>query len=124
MKWDVFISHASEDKEEAARPLANALIARGLRVWLDEAELKLGDSLQQRIDDGLSQSRFGVVILSNTFFQNIGRGRLDGLAAKEEPGRNAILPVRHNITLEEIRKHSLFSSGGAFQSVVIKVGTL
>ncbi len=107
MKWDVFISHASEDKEEAARPLANALIARGLRVWLDEAELKLGDSLQQRIDDGLSQSRFGVVILSNTFFsKHWTRKELDGLAAKEEPGRNAILPVRHNITLEEIRKHS------------------
>jgi len=42
-KFDVFISHASEDKDDIVRPLANALQAAGLEVWYDEFELKIGD---------------------------------------------------------------------------------
>ena len=65
---DVFISHAGEDKVEVARPLTDALTASGLRVWLDENELHLGDSLRAKIDHGLAHSRFGVVVLSPSFF--------------------------------------------------------
>lgn len=53
MLWDVFISHAGEDKQDVARPLSEALTAAGLRVWLDEDELRLGDSLRGKIDQGL-----------------------------------------------------------------------
>jgi len=67
-KWDIFISHASEDKVTVARPLAAALRRAGVRVWLDEHELRVGDSLSEKVDEGLSQSRFGVVILSPGFF--------------------------------------------------------
>jgi len=72
-QWDTFISHASEDKEQVALPLSLALRQRGVRVWLDKFELRIGDSLRQKIDEGLANSRFGVVILSPSFFQNIGR---------------------------------------------------
>ena len=65
---DVFISHAAEDKEKVARPLAEALIEQGLDVWYDEFSLNLGDSLQESIDKGISESRFGIVILSKSFF--------------------------------------------------------
>lgn len=68
LKYDVFISHASEDKSDVARPLAALLINAGLTVWIDEAELTLGDSLRRNIDLGLASSRFGVVILSTSFF--------------------------------------------------------
>lgn len=68
MTWDVFISHAWEDKEEVAHPLAEALKAKGLSVWYDKFTLKIGDSLRQSIDNGLSKSRYGVVILSKSFF--------------------------------------------------------
>ena len=67
--FDVFISHATEDKEEVARPLAVALDAEGLRVWYDEFELKIGDSLHRKIDNGIARSRFGVVIISPSFFR-------------------------------------------------------
>jgi len=66
--WDVFICHASEDKDAIARPLANALSEKGLTVWYDEFTLTLGDSLRRSIDRGLAQSRYGVVILSPDFF--------------------------------------------------------
>jgi hypothetical protein len=60
--------HASEDKIPVAQPLANALAALGLHVWIDESEIRLGDSLRSKIDTGLARSRFGVVILSENFF--------------------------------------------------------
>ena len=45
-EWDVFISHASEDKDNVARPLAQALRAEGYRVWFDEFTLTVGDGLR------------------------------------------------------------------------------
>ena len=62
--YDVFISHASEDKEEVVRPLANALRKAGLKVWYDEFELHIGDSLRRKIDQGLEKIRFGIVVIS------------------------------------------------------------
>jgi hypothetical protein len=57
--WDVFVSHAGEDKADVARLLTDALTAAGLRVWLDENELQLGDSNRAKIDHGLAHSRSG-----------------------------------------------------------------
>ena len=65
--WDLFISHASEDKATVARPLAEAFAQSGLSVWFDEQTLRLGDSLRRKIDEGLSSCRFGVVIISHAF---------------------------------------------------------
>ena len=56
MPYDVFISHASEDQDAVATPLALALQQRGLSVWLDRLELQLGDSLRQLIDAGLREA--------------------------------------------------------------------
>lgn len=67
-KFDVFISHATEDKETLVRPLALALAQHGFKVWYDEFELKLGDSLSKSIDHGLVSSAYGIVILSKAFF--------------------------------------------------------
>ena len=53
-QYDVFISHASEDKDEIVRPLANALRSEGLEVWYDEFSLRIGDSLRRKIDHGLA----------------------------------------------------------------------
>jgi len=66
---DVFICHASEDKEDFVRPLAEALRARHLDVWYDEFTLSIGDSLREAIDRGLADSRFGIVVFSRNFFQ-------------------------------------------------------
>lgn len=66
---DVFICHASEDKDLVARPLAELLRGHGVAVWYDEFSLTVGDSLRRKIDRGLSDSRFGVVLLSPDFFR-------------------------------------------------------
>lgn len=100
---DVFISHASEDKEEIVRPLANALVSQGLDVWYDEFTLRIGDSLRQKIDRGLSNSRVGLVVLSPAF---ISKGwtnyELDGIITRTVSGEQILLPIWHNITKQQV----------------------
>lgn len=102
-EYDVFISHASEDKEDVARPLAEALRENGLSVWYDEFELKIGDSLRRNIDKGIANSNFGVVVISRDF---ISKGwtnyELDGLITRAVNGEQTMLPVWHNITKREV----------------------
>lgn len=100
---DVFISHASEDKDEIVRPLAIALRNAGLSVWYDEFELKIGDSLRQKIDRGLSKSRFGIVVLSKSFIKKGWTNyELDGIITKVVSGEQVLLPIWHNITKQEV----------------------
>jgi len=106
-EYDVFISHATEDKDEIVRPLANALVSAGLRVWYDEFELRIGDSLRRKIDAGLAKSRFGVVVLSHSFFaKNWPQYELDGLVTREMTGEQLILPLWHRITKSEVISQS------------------
>jgi len=106
-EWDVFVSHASEDKEVLARPLVKKLQQAGLSVWFDESELTVGDSLRRSIDRGLARSRFGVVILSRPFFsKHWPQQELDGLAAKEVDGVKVILPVWHGVDRATVAEYS------------------
>src|SRR5688572_10495419 len=101
---DFFISHASEDKDEIARPLANALKSMGFKVWYDEFSLKLGDSLNLSLNQGLASSQYGIVILSPSFFsKNWTRQELNGLVALEiASGNSKILPIMHNLTHKQL----------------------
>ena len=106
-QWDLFICHASEDKENFVRPLAVALLGKNLKVWYDEITLTLGDSLQKSIDRGLKDSRFGVVVLSHDFFaKDWPQRELDGLVALERNGRKVILPIWHNLTRDDVCRYS------------------
>lgn len=105
--FDLFISHASEDKDSVARPLAQRLLDAGINVWYDEFSLKIGDSLRQSIDRGLADSRYGVVILSPRFFEkDWPQAELNGLFAKEIGGDKTILPVWHEVGRDDVLKWS------------------
>lgn len=112
MDFDVFISHASEDKDSVARPLARHLEEHGLKVWIDECELALGDSLRRKIDDGLARSRYGVVVLSPSFFGKEWPNReLDGLVAREDGSEKVVLPIWHDINAGDVVKYSPLLAG-------------
>ena len=105
--YDVFISHASEDKDSFVRTLAHELTQHGVKVWYDEFALSLGDSLRRSIDRGLAKSRFGVVVLSRSFFaKEWPQKELDGLVAKEDGAQKVILPIWHDITREDVARYS------------------
>lgn len=110
--WDVFVSHAHEDKVAVADPLANALIQLGVRVWYDNFELSLGDSLRKSIDRGLAGSRFGIVILSHSFFsKHWPQSELDGLVSRETSGAKVVLPVWHGVTAADVQRYSPMLAG-------------
>ncbi len=108
VEYDIFISHASQDKKDFVEPLAEILSDMGFRVWYDDFVLKVGDSLSTSIDKGISQSKYGLVVLSPHFFEKVWTEReLAGLTAREIAGRRKlILPVWHNVGHEEVLKYS------------------
>lgn len=111
-QWDVFVSHAHEDKASIAEPLSAALVQQGIRVWYDNFELTLGDSLRKSIDRGLANSRFGIVILSHSFFsKHWPQMELDGLVAKESNGIKVILPIWHGISAMQVQQYSPLLAG-------------
>jgi tRNA A-37 threonylcarbamoyl transferase component Bud32 len=113
MDYDVFISHASEDKDEVARPLATQLKDCGFRVWFDEDELTVGDELQGSIDRGLAGSKFGVVVLSSAFIRRNewAKKEVAGLIAREVSRGKVILPVWHKVSKEEVEEFSPLLAG-------------
>ena len=107
LEWDVFISHATEDKDTLVRPLAETMMGCGMKVWYDEFTLKVGDSLRESIDLGLRHSRYGVVVISPSFLaKDWPKKELDALITLEFGGRKLILPVWHNIDLDGVRRFS------------------
>lgn len=107
VQYDVFISHASEDKEDFVKPLVEALQAAGYKVWYDEFTLKVGDSLRRSIDNGLINSRYGIVVFSNAFFaKNWTQYELDGLVTREMEGHKVILPIWHMVSKNQVQNYS------------------
>lgn len=107
-QYDVFISHASEDKDYARR-LYQALDAAGLKVWFDEQEIFIGDILSTKIAEGLDQSQYGLVILSEAFIpKGWTQFEMSGLITRQAPGREqAILPVWHGMSQEQVAQYNL-----------------
>ncbi|WP_010494482.1 toll/interleukin-1 receptor domain-containing protein [Paenibacillus elgii] len=105
--YDLFISHASEDKENFVRPLALLLNRLSVRVWYDEFTLNLGDSLSRSIDKGLIDSQFGLVVLSKDFMNKKWPDyELRSLISKELAYGKVVLPIWHGIDRDDLLNFS------------------
>jgi len=103
IQYDIFLSHASEDKTDFVKPLAIKLQELGFKVWYDEFTLKVGDSLRKKIDEGLKNSRYGTIIISESFIKkNWTAYELDSMVAKEMDGHKMILPIWHKVTKDDV----------------------
>lgn len=106
-EYDVFISHASEDKESFADALCKELREAGIKVWYDTLSIAWGDSLRAKIDNGLKKSKYGIVIISRDYIKKgWTQYELDGLFQREMTGGKTILPIWHNITKQEVEEFS------------------
>ena len=109
MQLKIFISHASEDKDDIARPLAEALMREDFQVWFDEYSLMVGDSLKESIEEGIRTCDFGIVLLSHHFFSKPWpRAELNALFGREMGRQRLILPIWHKIDRKHIDSHSPF----------------
>jgi hypothetical protein len=105
--YDIFISHAWEDKEDFVDGLALKARNVGLRIWYDKFALQWGDSLRQKIDAGLAGSYFGIAVLSPAFFaKQWTQYELDGLMEKAVSGSGRLLPIWHKLSKDEVARHA------------------
>jgi hypothetical protein len=119
MSKDVFLCHASADKDSLARPLYLALQHAGFSVWFDEAEIQWGDSLSARIQQGLADARFVLVLLTPNFVAPGGNWRDEelhtALADQITSGSTKVLSVVHGLTHEDLRNHLPFVAGRRYE---------
>ena len=102
-RWDFFIAHASQDASEIAKPLSDALNAKGPMSWYADYSLKAGDKIGPLIDFGLARSRFGIVILSKQFLGlRWPQNELNDLAVRGVDGKKVILPVWHKVGFRDV----------------------
>ena len=118
-QWDVFISHATEDKDYV-EPLVKALHHAGIRVWFDKSTVEWGDDLRSSIDRGLVNCRYGIVVFSKAFLKKKKwtEYELNSLFALEQPGRKIILPIWHGITREDLLQY-----GAGFADRLAKISS-
>lgn len=105
--WDVFISHAHEDKDDFVRPLAAELDRAGLRVWYDEYTMVPGDSVRESIDRGIRRSQAGILIMSAHFFHKFWtKQETNGLFSMASSHGTRLIPVLHELDPKELVDHS------------------
>lgn len=100
---DVFLCHAWDDRQGAAKELHDLLESRGVSVWFSEKDVGLGTSLLREIDKGLAKSRVGIVLVTPAFLRRV---QGEGIAEKELSAllaRNLLVPIVHNTTYEALR---------------------
>ena len=108
-KYDVFISHAWEDKEGFVDEFVAELEKLGIKVWYDRQRIKWGDSMRARIDDGLKKSKFGIAVISPDYIADAKywtKAELDGLFQLESVNGKMLLPIWHNITKQQVMNYS------------------
>lgn len=98
-EFDIFISYASENQYEV-KNLVGVLEARGLRVWWDKGQITLGDRLSAKIDEGLRNSEYGIVLISERFIAKPWpESELRSMISRStNSGKKVILPVLLNIS--------------------------
>src|SRR5271170_602286 len=101
---DVFLCHAWDDRQGAAKELHDLLVSRGVSVWFSEKDVALGTPLLREIDRGLAKSRVGIVLVTPAL---LSRLKGEGIADKELSAllaRDQLIPIVHNTTYEALRE--------------------
>lgn len=126
---DVFLCHAWDDREGAAKELHDQLESFGVDVWFSEKDIPLGTPLTRAIDKGLKMSRIGIVLVTPAMLRNLGA---EGIADKELSvllATDRVIPVTHGTTFEDLRDESpllasrsgLSTDESSMEAVAVKI---
>jgi hypothetical protein len=109
---DMFISHASEDKVDLVRPLAQKLRAMGFVPWFDESQVETGDELKNSLDKGILCSRCGLVVVSRAFMsKKWTQYEVETLMKASREGRIKLLFVWHGVKEDDVKAWSAELAG-------------
>jgi len=103
---DVFLCHAWDDRQGAAKDLHDLLVSNGVSVWFSEKDVGLGVPLMRAIDKGLANSKIGLVLVTPAFLLRLPN---EGIADKELSAllaRDQLVPIVHKTTFEALREIS------------------
>ncbi len=105
-EYDVFISHANADKEELIEELYNSLDRLGVTIFYDKETLEWGDKFKDKILEGTKKSEFAIIVISENFFDRewTEKELVEFLNRQNRNGQKLILPILHNITIEQLRE--------------------
>lgn len=102
----IFLCHAWDDRQGAAKELNDLLVGQGVSVWFSENDIGLGEPFLRAIDKGLAKSRIGIVLVTPSLLKRLPSG---GVADKELSvllQRDQLVPVIHNTTYDALREVS------------------
>jgi TIR domain len=103
---DIFLCHAWDDRQGAAKDLYDLLKTRGVNVWFSEEDIRLGVPFLREIDRGLAKSRVGIVLVTPNFLKRI---RGESIADKELSvllQQGQLVPIMHGTTFDALREVS------------------
>lgn len=103
---DMFLCHAWDDRQGAAKELHDLLVSCGVTVWFSEKDVTLGTSLLREIDKGLAKSKVGIVLVTPALLRRV---QAEGIADKELSvllARDLLVPIVHGTTYEALREVS------------------
>ena len=103
-EFDVFISHASEDKEEFVEPLSKILVEHNISIFYDKESIDWGDSIPTKIDKGILHSKICLLVISPNFIRKIWTQReKDAFMMLDD---KKILPIWHKVSKDEVQNFS------------------
>jgi TIR domain len=99
----VYLAHASEDHESLARPLAGRMMEKGIDVWLDEWEIRSGDSLRRKMEEGLSNcTHFLVLLTPNSLGKEWVETEIDAGFVRKVQGKSRFIGVRTGVPMNDL----------------------
>lgn len=106
-EYDVFVSHASADKENYVQELQESFKKLGIKIFYDADTIEWGDDWEQKIKNGLEKCRYGVIVVTKNFYNRIWTEKelKSFLIRQNNNGENVILPILYNTSIDELKKH-------------------
>jgi hypothetical protein len=103
---DVFLCHAWDDRQGAAKELHDLLESRGVSVWFSEKDVLLGATLLREIDKGLAKSRVGIVLVTPALLRRLAGESIADKELSALLARDLLVPIVHDTTYEALREVS------------------
>lgn len=106
-EYDVFVSHASADKENYVQELQKSFKKLGIKIFYDADTIEWGDDWEQKIKNGLEKCRYGVIVVTKNFYNRIWTEKelKSFLIRQNNNGENVILPILYDTSIDELKKH-------------------
>ena len=103
--YDVFISHASQDKSDYVDELYAKLRKLGINIFYDSESISWGDNWKQKILNGAESSEFAIIVISQNFFGRewTEKELKEFLQRQNESGQKIVLPLLHGITHDDLK---------------------